>query len=541
MSDYLDNIWQSAQLWPAGSTSYLTHLREAQSAISDCDLHQIANLNLYASSARDNLIDLRARRIEAFSALCQRPCTEHAEQAYHLLVAHKDCEVDVLTPVKTDKSYQHIAGSFLLFVLLNSPHKVAVKNAIVLLAETETIVDTDVRRICSADSFLIHHLFPLPCTEDLPATEKQALMRNLAENGSFDSQEYLYEHFTEESPDELRYYLLRHAQFAAEPSFKTYDGFDVGYSPEFHAAILEFAQRTELAKELNAKSIDDQLVTAALYFFSNLSACWREGVAWSVFEAAVPATQMLDNLVEHLEGRTLSLENLEELADIFDTLFSDSMTRVEAEPNKQIPNDRLIASQVLHLAIAAKISAVLHAQPHAQLLENALSSMTNPDFDEAMHITLMITRNDPFEVVFPFLEKELPRKPNMRVSHSAMAVCFNFVKHDRRKAQRLADWCADYCRFERSGGYIPGPSYEFILSNALRMVKLFPGVGKGMILAGLNAQSPTVTLAAEVLSAWPVEHWPTNISWRIDSAIAQENKTLAILTDALQKLPDSSN
>ncbi len=541
MTARLNDIWEKAALWPSASTSYLAHLSTTPGATPNNNIESLDDLNLHASSARDDLSNLRTRRVEAFKTLCQQPSPEHAKQAYDLLVAHKDCNVNVLTPLKTDPENLDTAGSFLLFIILNSPHKVALKNALVLLSETETRVETDVLKTCSADEFLIHHLFPLCIRGDLAAAEEHTLMRVLAENGNYDAQEYLYEHLTDDSPDELRTFLLQQAQFAVEPAFETYNGFDTAYNPEYHPHILEFAQRTRLAEALRAESIDDQLVTAALSFFSNLSACWLENVDWSEFEAVIPATEMLTTLLEHLKDRALSLDQIGDLAFIFDTLFSDPLAWVEAEPQKQISADLRITSQAMHLAIARDIYAILHARPQNQLLENALSSMSHPDFDQALRISLLITKEDPFDVVFPYLKRELPRKPNIRVSFSALTVCFKAAEHNREKAQLLAHWCADYCRFERSGGYFPGPGYEFILSNALRMVKLFPGVGKTLVTAGLDAQSPARQLSAEVLTAWPVDQWPANVSWRIDSAMKKEEATLALLARVQRKQSGSSD
>ncbi|MCR9260332.1 MAG: hypothetical protein NXH95_11455 [Pseudomonadaceae bacterium] len=541
MAVRLDETWRNAALWPADAESYLAHLKETGKAVTSDAIDHIANVNLYTSSARDNLSDLRSRRADAFAALCENPCKETAVSVYQLLVAHRDCGPDVLKQIEAERGLQQTVESFLLYVILHTPHKVALRNAIILFAEIGTSIDAEVLHTLYLDEFLAPHLFPLQKKTDLTVAEQIDLIRSLASEECFDAQAFLFEHLNDSSPDELRSYLLRCAQFAIEPSFETYTSFDVAYNPEYHEAILEFAKRTRMAQELGATSVDDELTTAALSLFADLSACWLEDVPWSAFEKIIPATEMLCNLLRHLQSRPLRLDDLEHLAFIFDALFSDPLLWIEEDQDKEISSDLLIATQDEHVEIAKTISDLLSNQPHQRLLGQALSSMANPDFDQALRITLLISNREPFDVVFPYLRRALPHQANVRISYSALTVCFKEAAHNTAKAQVLADWCADYCGFENSGAYYAGVGYEFILSNALRMVKLHPGVGRRLVQIGLDPNSPARKLAAEVLNAWPVRCWPTNSLWRIDSAIEEEKKVLALLGAARQKLQGNNS
>lgn len=106
MTTDLDEIWRNARLWPTDAKSYLTHLNETGAAISGEDVHDAANLNMTASSARDSLADLRSRRSDAFSALCRGPGAKTAERAYRLLVTQLDCDSGDLRQLRDDESHR---------------------------------------------------------------------------------------------------------------------------------------------------------------------------------------------------------------------------------------------------------------------------------------------------------------------------------------------------------------------------------------------------------------------------------------------------
>lgn len=540
MTTDLDEVWRSAQLWPKDAKGYLAHLKEAGTAVSGEDAHNAANLNMTASSARDGLADLGSRRSDAFSRLGRDPSVEAAERAYRLLVAHRNIDSAVLKQLGDDESQHSVAESFLLFVILNAPHKVAIKNAIVLFVYVGQYIDADALRAFCIDSFLVRHLYPLCHKANLGEADKDRLVRAMAQDGCFDAQCHLYERLTDDSPDDLRRYLLRHAQFAIEPPFEVYNGFDLAYDAEYHAAILLFAKRTRLEAELGAQAVDDELIAAALKFFSGLSSCWFEDVPWGAFEEVIPATDMLGALLDHLQERELSLSNMFDLSHIYDRLFSDSFLWTQEEPQKLIAHENLIAPQEVHVQLGLKIRDVFEFPANRNKLQSVLTLAESAGAREAMLILLRLSTDDPFDVVYPYLQETLSRNTAVIVGSDALSSFFNAAAKSAEKAQKAADWCADYCRLKGGGRYYTSSRVEFLLPMGLRLIKAFPGIGSSLVRVGLDTKSPFQELAIDVLNAWQVEFWPPGLVRDLYYAVEREQKSLELLQSVRRKLRENA-
>jgi len=247
---------------------------------------------------------------------------------------------------------------------------------------------------------------------------------------------------------------------------------------------------------------------------------------------------MLYRLVDHLEQRELSISAMFDLAFMFEIMFSETYYWLKDDPNKKIRAADLIISRESDYQLAGKILDVFDYAPNRRTLDAALSSMGNEDYSSAMRIILRTSGGDIFDSIYSYIKNELPRVYTVHVDYTVLGMMFAAIGFDTEKAEKAANWCIDYCRFERHGGYFPAPGYESIMKGILPVIKRFPGVGTSLITAGLDAQSPVRRLAAEALLAWPIEFWPPRLLWRLDSAIEKEEHTLDLLNTARNKIKD---
>jgi len=237
-----------------------------------------------------------------------------------------------------------------------------------------------------------------------------------------------------------------------------------------------------------------------------------------------------------------------DLAFMFEIMFSETYYWLKDDPNKKINDADLIISREVDCQLAKKILDVLDYTPNRRTLDTALSSMGNKDYYAAMRIILRTSGIDVlgsvsgnvFDSIYSYIKNELPREPKTPVDYNVLGMMFAAIGIKKEKAEKAANWCIDYCQFERHGGCFPGPGqgYEFIMNGILPVIKRFPGVGTSLITAGLDAQSPVRKLAAETLLAWPTEFWPPQLLWRLDAVIEKEEQILELLNTARDKIKD---
>ncbi len=143
-------------------------------------------------------------------------------------------------------------------------------------------------------------------------------------------------------------------------------------NPEFHTALIRFVDATDLLVLLQAESIDDALCNGALTICSEgLCTSLLSGVELVEIKRAVSIEAILQQLIGHLEGRTLTFEQLFNLAWLYDCVFEEIDRWLTQGTDGSYDEGDLVINEQAHLALAASIREIFWAPDNQAELAQA--------------------------------------------------------------------------------------------------------------------------------------------------------------------------
>lgn len=247
-----------------------------------------------------------------------------------------------------------------------------------------------------------------------------------------------------------------------------------------------------LGEALAEEIIDHPLLLGAINIFNDL----RRQDFEAILSDFPDYSDMLLNLLRHLEAHVLSLESLYNVTDIYEEL--GYLEKVDPKDM-----ERVWIGNALQPTLA-RLKNVFEKPEHRALVEKILVDPVGQgyDYDMAVWITDIGWGEDPWGKWFSAVKAG-------RTDLLGYA-CFSVKTEDQMYA--IAHWATDALGLNNSGvadtSLATKPELED-LDDLIKTLCQFPGIGKSLILAGLRSDNRYNRRAAgKVLATWESSSWP---------------------------------
>lgn len=358
-------------------TPYISYLRALSSNTAPPRLDwAITNKNYYLDAS---CIDRPAQKAAVRAALREydaRPGSDTAKDLYDSLAVHQWLaglhSEHGIHALARDVSVSASTISLLREIADESPHRVVFINTVTWLLALNRGLDQEFLSVAGFESELTDAIWYVGEASDVITTEPDALRFSQAKAGSFEARLWLCDKLDNEPSDAVRGSVLRFAYSDTTPeSIELYGE----PNPKFAPALIDFVQKTKLMEELKVDIIDDALCQATLTILSEgVCGSLLDGIELGHFKRTISVEQLLSLMIGHLQGRSLSLNELFDLAMIYDCVFEEIDRWLSEDPDAQFDEDDLVIGRQEHQDLAQKIRDVYEKPENKDLLYAALDS-----------------------------------------------------------------------------------------------------------------------------------------------------------------------
>lgn len=361
------------------ATPYLTYLEALSTNTQPPELDwDITNANY--QEGRDVQLDqsvcIRGMR-SALSAFDANPGQDTANALYARLVEHKlhfglfeESRIPVLgDDLKLGMQTMHL----LTDIAIVTPQRLVFINVMYWLLALHRDLDQALMRAAGFDHELTDAIW-FVCKElrSKPSLPIDPLTLSLAKAGSYEAQFWLCEQLDRNPSDEVKGLALRYGFSDGTPECSELYGEP---NSAFAPALVEFVQRTELLTALEVNEIDGDLRHAALDILSEgVCTCIVSGSELSYFKQHIPIEAILGQLIRHLQGQSLSLDDLYNLAWLYRCVFEEIDRRLTDNTNALFDESELVVSREEHQQLAQLVRDVFLVPANRDRLAAAIEA-----------------------------------------------------------------------------------------------------------------------------------------------------------------------
>lgn len=527
------------------NTPYMSFLRARSCDTAPPKLDwAIANKNYYVAESRiDRPAQERAVRaaLEAYDA---RPGSDTAKTLYDSLAIHKwlagmYSEQRIHT-LGNGLSVSTSTINMLLKIADETPHRVVFVNAVTWLLALSRDLDQEFLCIAGFDSALTDAIWCVcEASESEAATiQRDALRFSFAKAHSFEARHWLCDQINNEPSDELRGSVLRYAFSDTSPEAIELYGEP---NPKFAPALIDFVKKTKLLEELEAETIDDALCRAALGILSEgVCNSLLDGIDFDDFERTISIGNLLSLMIGHMEGRALSLNELFDLAWIYDCVFEETDRWLNEDPVVRGNPGNLVIGRREHQELAKRIRDV-YENPENKNLLDAVAQSGGIDGRNAKISLNRInqvpfgTRRDDFDELLGELQDRLARGANENnVPITGFEDMIEATNGDTRSVERAIEWCEDYLAcMGGSGPNLTGDAQR-VLQHALPLLKS-RHLGLGLMSKGLESTTHH-SMAMAILDSYPVDRWPETVEQSLRRGLGRSEISVEVFKRTIEKL-----
>ena len=511
------------------SPPYIAYLRalSCETAVPELDW-AIVNKNYYLADSRiDRPAQEQAVRT-ALKAYDARPGEDTGRALYDSLARHR-WRAGMFSEQRIHTLAEGLAVdastiSRLREIADETPHRLVFVNAVIWLLALSRDQDEAFLRIAGLDPDLTDAIWYVCELSAATPVQANALHFSLAKAGSFEAQQWLCDQLDSEPSDELRASILRFAYSDMSPeSIELYGE----PNPDFVPALINFVRKTKLLEELEAESIDDALCRAALTVLAEgVCGSLANGTELSYFKRTIAVDELLSLTIGHLKGRALSLDELFDLAWIYDCIFEEIDRWLGQDPGALFDEGDLVAGRREHQELAKQIRSVYENPANKERLEAALKSGgidgSNAKITlDRIYAVAPGTRREDFDERLKELQDRLARDAGQRnVSLAGFQAMIEASNGDARSVAKAIEWCEDYLACMGGFGKNLNAGAQTVLQHALPLLRTKPGLGHELIRTGLRSTTHC-HMAMMVLRSYPMDYWPEDVDQSLRSALTR--------------------
>lgn len=496
----------------------------------------IANKNFYVADTRINRPDQVLAVRAALEAFARNPADAAASHLYEQLFEHR-----LLSGLYSEQRIPELGLSLdastigkLREFAETTTHRVVFINALIGLLASSRDLNTELLCAAAFESELTDAIWYVCRAQEAEPIQCDALTIALAKAGSYDARMWICSQLDSNPSDELRSLALRYAFSDATPESAELYGEP---NPEFAPALVNFVKQSKLIEALEAEAIDDALCNAALRICSEgVCTSLVDGVELSYFRGTISIDVLLSMLIGHLQGRALTLDELFNLAWIYDCVFAEIDGWLSKDPEALFEESDLVIGRREHRDLAQKIRSVYDNPRNRGLLENYVEK-GGVDGGVAKQ-TLSRVRSgesaDEFLELLIEFQARLSCGANQRnVPITGFREMIEAAGSNASNATKVIEWCEDYFAILVADSSNLPTEAQYILRLALPLLRSRPGIGDGLIQAGLKSPAHN-HVALQILHSWPVDRWPESVERLLRGALARRQRNV----EALQKTID---
>lgn len=526
------------------STPYIAYLRalSRDSAPPELDW-AIANKNYHLAKSRiDRPAQAQAVRT-ALEACDANPGSDAARAlcdslAMHRWLAGLYAEHDIHTLAK-GLSVSASTISLLRKIADETPYRVVFINAVTWLLALNRGLDQEFLGIAAFDSALTDAVWYVCELSEATQEQANALHFSLAKAGSFEAQQWLCDQLDSEPSDELRASILRFAYSDTSPEPIELYGEP---NPDFAPALINFVSKTKLLEELEAESIDDALCRAVLTILAEgVCGSLANGTELSYFKRTIAIDELLSLTIGHLKGRALSLDELFDLAWIYDCVFEEIDRWLGQDPGALFDEGDLVAGRREHQDLAKQIRSLYENPANKERLEAAVKSggidgSNAKNTLDRIYAVAPGTRREDFDERLKELQDRLARDAGQRnVSLVGFQAMIEASNGDARSVAKAIEWCEDYLACMGGFGANLNAGAQTVLRHALPLLRNRPGLGHELIRTALISTTHC-HMAMMVLRSYPMDYWPEDIDRSLRSALTRSEIDAEMFRGAIDSL-----
>lgn len=320
------------------------------------------------------LIESMATDLKTFD---ERTEQSTANTLYRALAAHK-LEFGVLLDSSNPSISDELGltaktTQLLIDIATETPHRVVFVNAVCWLLAIGHDSDQAILQTASFDEALADPIWSIfRPTSAKPAVVVDPIIASLAKAGCYDAQLWLCEQLSYDSSYDVKSTALRFGYSNVTP-----ESADLYGEPNnrFAPALVDFIQRTELHSELRAEKIDDALCHAVIEILSEgLCTCIVDGTELSFFKQNIAIEEILRLTIEHLQGRSLRLDDLFDLAWFYHVVFEEIDRWLCEDVDSRFDENDLVFSRDKHRHLAQSIRDVFATAGNDETIRIALEA-----------------------------------------------------------------------------------------------------------------------------------------------------------------------
>jgi hypothetical protein len=287
---------------------------------------------------------------------------------------------------------------------------------------------------------------------------------------------------------------------------------------------LFYIEKGDLLEAIATPNPSAALISGTLEIYTHLVR-GINGVMWEEPDEYEEETRILHLLINHLFERELSLTDLNYLSEIFNELYYWIIAE-DAKWIKKADKDQKNAKAIL---------GVYKYPPNKTKIATQLVSTDCGRFYETFEIAENMKQEPIFNTIFDAIKN---------ASHprflDELARCIT----NKSQAGKAIKWAIDkYLIIDSFGpqlrSHIPGCNET--LRVLIKVAEEYPGLGRALVLAGLNHGTTAHDAAANTLLKWPVDDGPDGALGRLDQAVKNTGRTLELLNEARNKHGNSTS
>ena|GEM_PF-464574 len=364
--------------WQNAAVPYLSYLQALSTDAAPPAMDwTIANKNYRTGSDRVDHSPIAEKICAALEAFDERPGSDTGELLYECLLTQNwpigEGGEATVGKLGESLSLDPRTVSKLLDFAKETPHRAVFINCLLLLLELAPGLDQRLLRTAAFDVDLRRPVWRVHDAEHLKTFHCDDPL-TLALSGSWgDGDKNLFrDQLSSDSADWFKGLTLRYAIWNSSPEFSRELFGEL--NPDFLPAVVNFVKQNELLNALDVKEIDDSLCCAALRILSEgVCECFGNNVDLEFFKESISIEKILVLLIGHLEGRTLSIYELVDLAYIYYWVFEEVDRWLREDAKALFCKGDLVVSRSEHQRLAKSIRDILTSPANASTLNNALA------------------------------------------------------------------------------------------------------------------------------------------------------------------------
>lgn len=275
--------------------------------------------------------------------------------------------------LKAELNLAHMTTRLLLDIATETPHRVVFVNAVAWLVVLVRDLDPALIQTAAFDDALTDEIWWVYGPTASESTEAlDPMVAALAKAGSYDARLWLCEHLDDGPNHDVKSTALRFGFSSVTPASAELYGEP---NEKFAPALIDFIQQTELHAQLQANEIDDELCHAVIDILSEgICVCIVDGVELSFFRQHIPIEEIFRLSIHHLQGRSLTLDELFDCAWIYHVVFEEIDRWLREDVDARFDENDLVISRNAHRKLAQSIRDLFAVAANKETLQTALDA-----------------------------------------------------------------------------------------------------------------------------------------------------------------------